>query len=29
LLKNLGVDFSQGYFFGKPTNITKGNIWDI
>lgn len=26
LLKNLGVDFSQGYFFGKPTNITKGNI---
>lgn len=26
LLKNLSVDFSQGYFFGKPTNITKGNI---
>lgn len=26
LLKNLGVDFSQGYFFGKPTNIIKGNI---
>lgn len=26
LLKNLDVDFSQGYFFGKPTNITKGNI---
>jgi EAL domain-containing protein (putative c-di-GMP-specific phosphodiesterase class I) len=26
LLKNLGADFSQGYFFGKPTNITKGNI---
>lgn len=26
LIKNLGVDFSQGYFFGKPTNIIKGNI---
>ena len=26
LLKNIGVDFSQGYFFGKPTNIIKGNI---
>lgn len=26
LLKNLSVDFSQGCFFGKPTNITKGNI---
>lgn len=26
LLKNLDVDFSQGYFFGKPTNIIKGNI---
>lgn len=26
LLKKLGVDFSQGYFFGKPTNIIKGTI---
>ena len=26
LLKNIGVEFSQGYFFGKPTNIIKGNI---